>query len=100
MISILGDAHLMDLVLAVTIIEGLLLAGYRRWTGRGLPPADYLLNMVSGLCLMLALRCVLTDAPRHWLLLFLIASGVAHGTDLTLRWRQKRRALNGPAGQT
>lgn len=92
MISIPGNAHLMDLVLLITLLEALLLAAYHRWTGRGLAPADYLLNMLAGLCLMLALRCALTDAPRHWLLLFLMASGVAHGSDLTLRWRQK----NGP----
>ena len=99
MTSVVGDAPLMDLVLAITITEGLLLASYHRWTGRGLAAADYLLNLVAGLCLMLALRCALTAAPQLWMVLFLMAAGIAHGTDLTLRWHQKQRALRGPADQ-
>jgi len=100
MTSLLGQAHLMDWVLAITIFEGLLLATYHRRTGRGLAPADYALNMLAGLCLMLALRAVLTDAASLWVLLFLMASGIAHGTDLTLRWRKKQRALDGPVVQS
>lgn len=99
MSSLLGQAHLMDLVLAITIFEGLLLAAYHHRTGRGLAPADYALNMVAGMCLMLALRAVLAGAADPWVLLFLMASGVAHGSDLALRWRKKQRALTGPADQ-
>ena len=99
MTSLLGQAHLMDLVLAITIFEGLLLAAYHHRTGRGLAPADYALNMLAGLCLMLALRAVLTDVASLWVLVFLMASGLAHGSDLTLRWRKKQRALEGPVDQ-
>jgi len=45
------------------------------------------LTILSGACLMLALRCALT--PEGWpgMALFLIAAGIAHGADLRARWR-------------
>lgn len=84
-----GDVHLVDLVIGFAVTEGLLIAGYHRLTGRGLAPADYALNLLAGLCLMFALRCALFGWPELWIMLFLASSGVAHGTDLVLRWRRR-----------
>lgn len=84
-----GDVHLVDLVIGFTVLEGLLIAAYHRLTGRGLAPTDYALNLLAGLCLMFALRCALFGWPELWIMLFLASSGVAHGTDLVLRWRRR-----------
>jgi len=81
-------APLIDLVIAFTLVEAVVLVLYHRASGRGVAPRDFLTNMVSGLCLMLALRCVVRDAGASWVALSLLAAGGAHGTDLWLRWRR------------
>ena len=72
--------------------EWLALATYHRATGRGLPSEAYALNLISGLCLMLALRSALQSEPWYWGAGCLAASGLAHLTYLRRRWRRQRQA--------
>jgi hypothetical protein len=58
----LSPVWLVDTVIALTVAEGLALWIFWRRTGRGVAPRDYACNLVSGLCLMLALRCALGAA--------------------------------------
>lgn len=81
-----SPVHLVDAVLALTVVEGFFLAIWHRRTGRGVAPADYALNLLSGLCLMAALRLGLAGAALPWLLLALSAAGLAHAADLWRRW--------------
>ena len=78
-----------DIAIGFITLETLLLWAFHTWTGRGLAVADCILTIISGACLMLALRCALT--PEGWpgMALFLIAAGMAHGADLRSRWRNK-----------
>ncbi len=87
-------ALLIDLVIVFTLLEGAALVVYHRITGKGVAPRDFALNMASGLCLMLALRCLAHGAGAAWVALFLVAAGLAHGTDLWLRWRRGARDAN------
>ena len=80
---------LVDLVIVFTLIEGAVLLLVHRATGRGVAPRDFLLNMVSGLCLMLALRALVHGAGVAWIALCLLGAGVAHGTDLWMRWHRQ-----------
>ena len=80
---------LVDLVIVFTLIEGAVLLLVHRATGRGVAPRDFLLNMVSGLCLMLALRALVRDTGAAWVAMCLLGAGVAHGTDLWIRWRRQ-----------
>lgn len=89
-----GLAQIFDLVIAFTLIECAALALYHRATGKGVAPRDFLANMASGLCLMLALRCAVHDAGAAWIALFLLAAGLAHGTDIWMRWRRGARAAS------
>ena len=86
-------ASLVDLVIAFTLIEGAALLLYHRAAGRGVAPRDFLLNMASGLCLMLALRAFARDAGVTWIALCLLSAGLAHGADLWMRWRRDTRAV-------
>lgn len=88
MIEGLSSAVVVDLVIGLTVIEGLALALYHRLTGKGVPTGDFAVNLVSGLCLMLALRAAVADAAWHWIGLWLAAAGGAHATDLVRRWRR------------
>ena len=76
-----------DIAITFITLETLALGLFHSLTGRGLAWREYGLTVLSGLALMLALRCALT--PGFWpgMALFLIAAGVAHGADLRVRWR-------------
>jgi hypothetical protein len=65
------------------------LAVMHRRSGRGLAPGDFLPTMLSGLCLMFALRAGLTGAGWGWVAAGLLLSGVAHAVDLRRRWLRR-----------
>jgi hypothetical protein len=90
MIDALSSGQLIDVVIAVTLLECAALVFYHHLTKGGLAPNDYLLNLTAGLCLMLALRSALADAGWIWMVLYLMAAGLAHGTDLWTRWRRSQ----------
>jgi hypothetical protein len=77
-----------DLIIGFTLLEGLALALYFRATGRGVAPSQFGVNLASGLCLMVALRCAVAGAGSMWIAAALLAAGLAHGMDLWRRWRR------------
>jgi hypothetical protein len=92
----ISATFLINLVLLISIAEGLLLFGYHRLTGRGLAPQHYAMNLIAGLCLMLAIRSVSSALPEQFsdlappqmlLITCLFAAGVAHWTDIYRRWK-------------
>jgi hypothetical protein len=90
MLDGVSNGQIIDIVIAVTLLECAALIFYHRLTRRGLAPKDYLLNLAAGFCLMLALRSALTDAGWVWMALCLMAAGLAHGTDLWTRWKRSK----------
>jgi hypothetical protein len=86
MASLFATGHVVDLVLALTAIEAILVVAYHGRTGRGVAPAEFLGNLLSGVWLMLALRCALVGAWWGWIALCLVGSLVAHLADLRRRW--------------
>ena len=75
-----------DIAIGFITLEAGLLWAWRKVRGRGLGLADCLLTIVSGACLMLALRCALTPGAWPGMAFFLLAAGLAHGADLRTRW--------------
>ncbi len=86
-LSLAQLTQLIELVIALTVLEGVALVLYHRATGRGPAPRNFLLNLVSGLYLMLALHSAMTQTGWMLIALWLLASGLAHATDLWLRWK-------------
>jgi hypothetical protein len=86
--SLLAGTRIADLVIALSVLEGLVLVVHHRATGRGIPPGDYVLNLLSGLGLMLALRSLLAGENWAWQAAWLLAAGIAHWADLWRRWRR------------
>ena len=82
-----------DIAIAFITLETLTLGLLHSLTGRGLALREYRLTVLSGLSLMLALRCALT--PGFWpgMALFLVTAGLAHGADLRVRWRAAHRQV-------
>jgi hypothetical protein len=89
---------LIDAVIAFTVLEGVALAVWHRATGGGVAPRDFGMNLLSGLCLMLALRALAHGAGVGWVALWLIGAGAAHGSDLWRRWQRRGRAASNQEG--
>lgn len=80
---------LVNAVIALTLFEAAALLVYRRLTGKGIAARDWGLNLLSGLCLMLAVRGAVTDAAWPVIAAWLSAAGLAHGVELFSRWRRQ-----------
>jgi hypothetical protein len=85
----------------ISIAEGIAIYSHHRLTGRGLAPEKYALNLLSGLCLMLAIRSVsgtieasLLSMSLSEILLpaCLFAAGIAHWADVYGRWKDSNNA--------
>ena len=79
-----------DIAIGFILIETAALWAFHQITGRGLAIQDFLLTVLSGLSLMLALRCTLTPGLWPGMALFLITAGLAHGADLKARAKHKK----------
>lgn len=87
MAELLASGRLVDLIIALVVIEIVVLFLYRALTGRGIALSDLLPNILAGAFLLIALRFALSDAGWMPICLSLTAAGLAHVIDLTRRWR-------------
>ena len=79
--------HLVDLVLAVSVLEML-------WLWMRTPVIPQLLpNLLAGLSLTLALRLALGGAGLLWIAPCLAAAGLSHLRDLQARWHQNSSTI-------
>ena len=85
--ELLAGPRLIELIIAITVFEGVALTLYHRATGKGVALGEFAANLLSGLCLMLALRNALLGNSSGVTALFLSASGVIHASDLWRRWK-------------
>ena len=89
-VQTLWDAGwLLNAVIAITLLEAAALLVYRRFSGKGIALRDWGLNLLSGLCLMMAVRSAVMDAAWPITAAWLSAAGLAHGADMFSRWRRQ-----------
>ncbi len=90
MAELFESGRVVDLILALMMLEAVVLIALARAFPGQLRLAGLLYNLAAGACLLLALRAVLSDAgwlvAGAWLALAL----VAHLADLNLRLRPSR----------
>jgi hypothetical protein len=79
--------HLVDLAMAILMIEAALLLALR--DRHGLARRDILLIALAGLGLLAALRGALSGAGPWPIVLGLSLGGLAHGADLWLRLKAR-----------
>jgi hypothetical protein len=84
--ALFDSGRVIDLIIALMIVEGIGLAFLYYKTGRGIAPVRLFPNLVAGAFLMLALRASLTDAGTTVIASWLLLGLVAHLLDLGLRW--------------
>jgi hypothetical protein len=82
-----AGGRVIDLILVLVVIEGAALALWRRWSGTGPGLKGMAANLLSGACLLLAVRAALTDVAWEWVAVALLGSLLAHVADLYGRWR-------------
>jgi len=81
-----ADGSVPALIAALVTLEGVALSFLWRTRGIGIAPRALIGNLLSGACLMLAVRAALIDAPWMHVAAWLLLSLVAHLADLALRW--------------
>ena len=81
------SGQVVDLALALVVLEAFGLALYRHRTGRGPLPSHLAGFLIAGVLLMLALRAALVDAGWGWIAAYLVAALIAHIVDLRQRWQ-------------
>jgi hypothetical protein len=86
MAELFANGRIVDLILALTILEGIALVLYQRKTGRGPKFAAILSTLLPGVFLMLTVRGAIVGESWRWLALYLLAALVAHVMDLARRW--------------
>ncbi len=77
----------LDLILAITLLEWLLLALRKRVTGRGLDLADLSLGLAPGLLLMSAVRLAAPADVPAGVFVCCAAAGLFHACDFLRRSR-------------
>ncbi|RAI57709.1 hypothetical protein DOO78_18070 [Roseicella frigidaeris] len=86
--ALFSSGRVVDLALALMLVEAVALLALRRSRGGGLAPAELLAFLLAGAGLLLALRAALVGAAWEWVALPLVLALLAHLADLGLRWRR------------
>lgn len=85
MAELFANGRMIDLILALVVVEALGLAVLHRVTGR-LPPLPRLLpNLAAGAFLLVAVRAALVGADWIWVAGSLLVALMAHIVDLLTR---------------
>jgi len=82
----MAGGAIVNLILALVVVEFIALAWWRVRRGRGVPIASLAVNLAAGGSLLLALRAGLAG-DQTMILVWLAAAGLAHAADVALRWR-------------
>jgi hypothetical protein len=80
--TILTSPHLIDLILALTLLEAVVVV-----SRRGLSAIAMARMLLPGVFLLLALRAVLAGAAWPWMPAALAASLLTHIVELRSRWK-------------
>jgi len=85
--SLILSGRVVDLMIALVVIEVLAVTVYKWRSGAGPSLAALIVNLGGGVSLMLALKAALVDAAWQSIVLCLVAALICHVADLALRWR-------------
>lgn len=86
MSGLLAHGRVLDFIIAGMVFEGLGLTVLFRLHGRGVSPRALLPNLVSGACLLVAMRLALSGQWWGFVAAGLLGALLMHLLDLRLRW--------------
>ncbi len=84
----LQDGRVIEVILALMILEAGGLVAWYKLKGQGIAPLGLLANLSAGAFLMLAVLGALQDASFWTLGICLLAALLGHVADLALRWNE------------
>jgi hypothetical protein len=83
--ELFASGRIVDLILALVVLEAVALAIWHRCTRRGVGLPAVLPNLCAGAALLLAVRAALVGAWWGWVAVALVAGLLAHLVDLRSR---------------
>ncbi len=86
MTALFSSGRIIDWILVGMVLEGCALAAVHGRMGRGVAPRVFLANLLSGMCVLLAMRLVLGGAWWGFASAALLAALVFHVADLAGKW--------------
>ncbi len=95
MAELFASGRIIDVVLALVMLEALLLLGLRARLGHGPSAGALLANLASGAALMLGVRAALTGAAWPLVALCLLAALAAHAGEMVVRFRRSDPTVHG-----
>lgn len=84
--ALFDNGRIIDLVLAILVVEAILAAVWLRRAGR--PTIGFLANVAAGACLLLGVRAALIGSEWPSVALWVGLSLPCHVVDLASRWRR------------
>ena len=85
MMAFFATGRVVDLILLFIFLEAVFIAIHRGKTGRGVRLREVASGILSGVFLLLALRCALVGERWPWIATWLLAAMIAHFADLAGR---------------
>jgi len=90
--ELFASGRIVELILAVLVIEWLLMSFIYFYKGKGIAPLHFLIHALPGVFIFLALRAALHEQGWQMIGLFLGLSFIAHLADLILLARRKKNS--------
>ena len=79
------SGHVVDLIFAFVFLEAVFIAVYRGKSGRGVRLREVAASLLTGVFMLLALRCALVGERWPWIATWLLFALIAHLADLSGR---------------
>ena len=88
MAELFASGRIIDLILALVVLEVLAVAMFRRRTGRGIAFLDFVASLAPGVALLLALRAQAGGHAWTQVAVWLTVALLMHVVDVARRWQR------------
>jgi hypothetical protein len=83
--ELFDSGHVIDVIFFLVFLEAVFIAVYRGKTGRGVKLREVGASLLTGVFMLLALRCALVGERWPWIATWLLFALIAHLADLSGR---------------
>ena len=86
MTALFASGRILDWIIAAMCLEACALVALHAWRGQGIAPRALLPNLLSGMCLLIAMRLALAGAWWGFSSAALLAALAFHLAELARNW--------------
>ena len=87
MAELFASGRIIDLILALVVLEAMLVAMVRQRTGRGIAFVDFIASLAPGVALLMAIRAQAGNHAWTSVAFWLVVALAMHVADLARRWQ-------------